>query len=115
MQEVFWGTTGGVTQTVIQAVDLRKNFGDVIALGGFDLSVRRGEVHGFLGPNGSGKSTTIRVLLGLVRASGGTVRLFGGDPWRAAIELHRRLACVPGDVSVVRLTGGESLSMDFVV
>ncbi|XAS75018.1 ATP-binding cassette domain-containing protein [Dermatophilaceae bacterium Sec6.4] len=109
------GTTGRVTDVVIQAVDLRKNFGKVIALGGLDLSVRRGEVHGFLGPNGSGKSSAIRISLGLVRATGGTVRLFADDPWRAAIELHRRLAHVPGDVSVVRLTGGESLSMDFVV
>ena len=66
------------------------------ALDGLDLAVRRGEVHGFLGPNGAGKSTTIRVLLGLLRADAGDVRLLGGDPWRDAAELHRRLAYVPG-------------------
>lgn len=91
---------------------LRKNFGDFPALDGLDLRVDQGEVHGFLGPNGAGKSTTIRILLGLVRASGGTVRLFGGDPWRDAVRLHRRLAYVPGDVSLwPGLTGGECLDL----
>ena len=69
-------------------------------------------MHGFLGPNGAGKSTTIRVLLGLLRADGGTVRLLGGDPWRDAAELHRRLAYVPGDVNLwPNLTGGETIDL----
>ncbi len=97
---------------VIEAVGLGKNFGHVVALDGLDLSVRGGEVHGFLGPNGSGKSTTIRILLGLVRSSGGVAKLFGGDPWRDAVELHRRLAYVPGDVSLwPGLTGGQCLDV----
>ncbi len=101
-----------VADPVIQTVGLRKNFGDVVALDGLDLTVRPGEVHGFLGPNGSGKSTTIRILLGLVRASGGGAELFGGDPWRDAVALHRRLAYVPGDVSLwPGLTGGECLDV----
>lgn len=52
-------------------------------------------MHGFLGPNGSGKSTTIRVLLGLLRADSGTATLLGGDPWHDSVSLHRRLAYVP--------------------
>jgi ABC-2 type transport system ATP-binding protein len=74
--------------------------------------VRAGEVHGFLGPNGAGKSTAIRVLLGLLRANGGEVRLLGGDPWADAVDLHRRLAYVPGDVDLwPTLTGGEALDL----
>ncbi len=91
---------------------LRKAFGHTMALDGLDLSVRAGEVHGFLGPNGAGKSTTIRVLLGLLRADAGTVELLGGDPWREGPELHRRLAYVPGDVSLwPELTGGEVIDL----
>ena len=91
---------------------LRKSFGRFEALRGLDLEVRRGEVHGFLGPNGAGKSTTIRVLLGLLRASAGEVRLLGGDPWRDVVELHRRLAYVPGDVSLwPSMTGGEMIDL----
>ena len=95
---------------VIHTRGLRKTFGRVAALDGLDLEVARGEVHGFLGPNGAGKSTTIRVLLGLYRPSGGTVSLFGEHPWRRPAELHRRLAYVPGDVSLwPALTGGEAI------
>ena len=71
-----------------------------------------GEVHGFLGPNGAGKSTTIRVLLGLLRADAGTASVLGGDPWRDAVDLHRHLAYVPGDVSLwPNLTGGEAIDL----
>src|SRR5687767_3612526 len=91
---------------------LHKSYGSTKALDGLDLTVTTGEVHGFLGPNGAGKSTTIRVLLGLLRADAGTVRLFGGDPWHDAAELHRRLAYVPGDVNLwPTLTGGEVIDL----
>jgi ABC-2 type transport system ATP-binding protein len=97
---------------VIEIEGLRKTFGSTVALDGLDLGVRTGEVHGFLGPNGAGKSTTIRVLLGLLRADAGTVRLFGGDPWRDAAALHRRLAYVPGDVKLwPGLCGGEVIDL----
>ena len=86
----------------IEVSGLHKTFGKTVALDGLDLAVAVGEVHGFLGPNGAGKTTTIRVLLGLVRAGGGTARLLGGDPWRDAVALHRRLAYVPGDVTLGR-------------
>lgn len=89
---------------------LSKSFGHTKALDGLDLTVSPGEVTGFLGPNGSGKSTTIRVLLGLLRADGGTVRLLGGEPWRDAVALHRRIAYVPGDVTLwPNLTGMQAI------
>src|SRR3954470_14875260 len=84
----------------IDAEGLIKRFGKVPALNGLDLHVRTGEVHGFLGPNGAGKTTTIRILLGLMRHDGGSARLLGGDPWSDATALHRRLAYVPGDVTL---------------
>ncbi len=91
---------------------LVKTFGSFRALDGLDLEVSTGEVHGFLGPNGAGKSTTIRVLLGLLRADGGSVSLLGGDPWADAVAIHRRLAYVPGDVSLwPNLTGGEAIDL----
>ncbi|MFU8874954.1 ATP-binding cassette domain-containing protein [Micromonospora sp. SL4-19] len=91
---------------------LVKTFGRTRALDGLDLAVQTGEVHGFLGPNGAGKSTTVRILLGLLRADAGAARLLGGDPWRDATELHRRLACVPGDVTLwPNLTGGEVIDL----
>ncbi|MGV8875319.1 MAG: ABC transporter ATP-binding protein [Rhodococcus sp. (in: high G+C Gram-positive bacteria)] len=96
----------------IEVDGLVKTFGSVRALDGLDLHVETGEVHGFLGPNGAGKSTTIRVLLGLVRATSGTVRLLGGDPWADTVALHRRLAYVPGDVTLwPSLTGGEVIDL----
>ena len=91
---------------------LEKSFGAVKALDGLDLTVHAGEVHGFLGPNGAGKSTTIRILLGLVRADSGTVRLLGGDPWTDAVDIHREIAYVPGDVTLwPSLTGGETIDL----
>jgi ABC-2 type transport system ATP-binding protein len=96
----------------ISVTGLVKEFGRTRALDGLDLSVRTGEVHGFLGPNGAGKSTAIRVLLGLIRADGGTARLLGGDPWTDAVELHRSLAYVPGDVTLwPNLSGGEVIDL----
>jgi ABC-2 type transport system ATP-binding protein len=96
----------------IDIQDLVKTFGAFRALDGLDLSVRRGEVHGFLGPNGSGKTTTIRVLLGLLRADSGRVTMLGADPWADAVEVHRRIAYVPGDVSLwPKLTGGEIIDL----
>ena len=96
----------------IEVRALRKSFGRTRALDGLDLTVRTGEVHAYLGPNGAGKTTTIRILLGLLRADGGEARLLGGDPWHDAVPLHRRLAYVPGDVTLwPSLTGGEIIDL----
>jgi ABC-2 type transport system ATP-binding protein len=98
--------------TAISVSGLVKTFGQTRALDGLDLTVRTGEVHGFLGPNGAGKSTTIRVLLGLLRADAGEATLLGGDPWTDSTSLHRRLAYVPGDVSLwPNLSGGEVIDL----
>jgi ABC-2 type transport system ATP-binding protein len=104
-------TTQGETMAV-EIEGLTKNFGSVRALRGLDLSVPKGQVTGFLGPNGSGKTTTLRVLLGLLRSDGGRVSLLGGDPWADAVALHRRIAYVPGDVTLwPNLTGGEAIDI----
>jgi ABC-2 type transport system ATP-binding protein len=96
----------------IDAEGLIKRFGPTVALDRLDLRVRTGEVHGFLGPNGAGKTTAIRILLGLMRPDGGTATLLGGDPWRDATALHRRLAYVPGDVTLwPALSGGEVIDL----
>lgn len=98
--------------TVIATRSLTKHYGHVHALDGLDLTVEQGQVHGFLGPNGAGKSTTIRILLGLARRTGGEVTVFGDDPWSRAVDLHRRIASVPGDVSVwPTLSGGEAVDL----
>ncbi len=98
--------------TAISVAGLDKSFGRTRALDGLDLTVHTGEVHGFLGPNGSGKTTTIRILLGLLRADAGSMRLLDGDPWRDATALHRRLAYLPGDVTLwPSLTGGEVIDL----
>ncbi|MFC9999367.1 ATP-binding cassette domain-containing protein [Nocardia sp. NPDC127526] len=97
---------------VIEIAGLRKTFGRTTALEGLDLTVAPGEVHGFLGPNGSGKTTTIRILLGLLRADAGTVRVLGADPWADAVALHERLAYVPGEVVLwPGITGGEVIDL----
>jgi ABC-2 type transport system ATP-binding protein len=96
----------------IEVAGLRKTYGPTCALDGLDLVVREGDVHGFLGPNGAGKTTTIRILLGLARPDGGHATVFGRDPWRDASTIHRRLAYVPGDVTLwPTLTGGEVIDL----
>ena len=98
--------------SVIELRDIVKTFGATRALDHLDLVVEEGEVHGFLGPNGAGKSTTIRVLLGLLKPDSGTAVMLGGEPWHDAAGLHRRLAYVPGDVSLwPNLTGGEVIDV----
>ena len=96
----------------VRTQDLTKSFGATRALDGFTIEVPAGQVAGFLGPNGAGKSTTIRILLGLLRADAGTAEVLGQDPWRDAVELHRRIAYVPGDTNLwPNLTGGEIIDL----
>ena len=101
-----------VSDLVIRIEHLVKTFGSTRALDGLDLDVAAGEVHGFLGPNGAGKSTTIRALLGLLRTDSGSLSVFGQDPWADSVAIHRRLAYVPGDVTLwPNLSGGETIDM----
>jgi ABC-2 type transport system ATP-binding protein len=98
--------------STISCSGLVKTFGSTRALDGLDLVVEPGEVHGFLGPNGAGKTVTMRILLGLVRRDSGTASVLGRDPWRNAVEVHRRLAYVPGDTNLwPNLSGGEILDV----
>jgi polyether ionophore transport system ATP-binding protein len=99
-------------ETLISISGLVKTFGRSRALNGLEMSVRAGELHGFLGPNGSGKTTTIRILLGLMRADAGEIKLLGGDPWHDAVQLHSKLAYVAGDVKLwANLSGGEVIDL----
>jgi ABC-2 type transport system ATP-binding protein len=97
---------------VIEMAGVVKRFGNVTALDELDLAVAEGEVHGYLGPNGAGKTTTLRLLLGMLHADAGSMRVLGLDPWRDVSALHRRIAYVPGDVSLwPNLTGGEVIDL----
>ncbi len=84
-------------EPVIHTEGLTKRYGATLALDALDLAVQQGEVYGYLGPNGSGKTTTIRLLLGLHRPSGGRSELFGIDAWRDPVAAHRRVAYVAGE------------------
>lgn len=98
--------------TVLQAVNLTKKFGDFTALDRVNISLNKGEVFGFIGPNGAGKSTTIRILLGILKATSGKATIFGQDAWKNAVEIHKRIAYVPGDVNLwPNLTGGEVIDL----
>jgi|GEM_PF-1827667 len=97
---------------VIEVNNLVKHFGSVVALGGISFSVHQGEVFGFIGNNGAGKSTTIRTLLGLLKATSGEAKVFGLDAWKDPVKIHRSLAYVPGDVNLwPNLTGGEVIDL----
>ena len=99
---------------IIKAENLVKTFGKVKALDGVNLEIGAGEIYGFIGPNGAGKSTTIRTLLGVLKPDLGTAQIFGQDVWAEAVDIHKRLAYVPGDVNLwENLTGGEII--DFFV
>lgn len=98
--------------SVVQISNLTKRFGKFTALDGVNMDVNQGEVFGFIGPNGSGKSTTIRVLLGILKATEGDVKIFGKDAWSDAVDIHKRIAYVPGDVNLwPNLTGGEVIDL----
>lgn len=98
--------------SVIKTVGLHKSFGKVHALNGIDLEINQGEIYGFIGPNGAGKSTLIRTLLGIIKADKGTAEIFGLDSWKDAVEIHKRISYVPGDVNLwPNLTGGEVIDL----
>lgn len=97
---------------ILTATNLTKRFGKFTALDGVNLEVNKGEVYGFIGPNGAGKSTTIRILLGMLKATEGEAKIFGKDVWSDAVEIHKRVAYVPGDVNLwPNLTGGEVIDL----
>ena len=93
--------------TIVEVTNLTKKFGKFTALDGVNLEVKKGEVYGFIGPNGAGKSTTIRVLLGIIKATSGEAKIFGMDAWKDAVEIHKRIAYVPGDVNLMAELDGR--------
>jgi ABC-2 type transport system ATP-binding protein len=96
----------------ISTAGLTKRFGPVTAVDGLDLEVDHGEVFGYLGPNGAGKTTTLRLLLGLLHPTSGSATVLGLDPWADTVELHRRVAYVPGEFAVwPSFTGTEMLDL----
>lgn len=96
----------------LETIKMSKMFGKFNALNGIDLKVSEGEVYGLIGPNGAGKTTTIRVLLGILQASSGSAKVFGMDAWKDSVEIHKRIAYVPGDVNLwPNLTGGEVIDL----
>lgn len=97
---------------IVEVTNLTKSFGDFKALNNIDLEVSKGEIHGFIGPNGAGKSTTIRVLLGMLKADEGQVSIFGKDAWSDAVNIHKRVAYVPGEANLwPNLSGGETIDL----
>ena len=97
---------------ILEVDHLQKNFGAFQALKDVSFELNSGEVLGYIGPNGAGKSTTLRVLLGIIKASGGQARIFGKDVWQDAIEIHKKIAYVPGEVYLwPNLTGGQSIDL----
>jgi len=97
---------------VLKIENVTKKFGKFTALSNVNLEVKKGEVYGFIGPNGAGKTTTIRTILGIYQATEGNISIFGQDAWQEAVEIHKRIAYVPGDVSLwPNLTGGEVIDL----
>ncbi len=98
--------------TILKTSNLTKRFGKFTALNKVNLKVNKGEVYGFIGPNGAGKTTTIRVLLGILKATEGEATIFGKDAWKDAVEIHKQIAYVPGEVNLwPDLTGGEVIDL----
>ncbi|MBM6615521.1 ABC transporter ATP-binding protein [Desemzia sp. RIT804] len=98
--------------SIVEVKGLSKKFGKFTALNQIDLVMNEGEIYGFIGPNGAGKSTTIRVLLGLLKPTEGQVSIFGKDAWRDSVEIHKRIAYVPGDANLwPNLTGGQVIDL----
>ena len=99
-------------EPIVKIAQLSKNFGKTAALKEVSFEIYPGEVVGFIGPNGAGKSTTIRIMLGLLKKSGGTVMLFGKDAWQDSLAIHESIAYVPGDLALwENLTGGQTIDL----
>ncbi|MDZ5710863.1 ABC transporter ATP-binding protein [Jeotgalibacillus haloalkalitolerans] len=98
--------------TILHIEHLSKRFGKFQALKDVSFTIRKGEIFGFIGPNGAGKSTTIRTLLGIIKPTSGGASIFGLDVWKDSVDIHKRIAYVPGDANLwPNLTGGEVIDL----
>src|SRR5579875_2053515 len=95
----------------IEVRGLVKRYGPLTAVAGVDLTVHPGDVYGYLGPNGAGKTTSLRMMLGLIRPSEGTVRLFGADPMESVGALRGVAGFVEAPTFYPYLTGRRNLSL----
>src|SRR3990167_3972388 len=96
--------------TIIEAKGLTKEYGNRAALDHLDLTVKKGDILGYLGPNGAGKTTTIRLLLGLIKPTSGSVTVMGKDADKFAASIHKNVAYVPGETNYwPALSGAETL------
>ncbi len=96
-------------ESPIEANGLRRNFGEIEAVCGVDLSVSQGEIYGFLGPNGAGKSTMVRMLTTLLKPSAGRARVAGFDVATDAGEVRRRIGVALQDAAIDPLMTGNEL------
>lgn len=97
---------------MLEMENVTKKFGSFTALDNVNLSLKQGEILGFIGPNGAGKTTTLRILLGILKATSGRASIFGKDAWKDAVDIHKNIAYVPGDVNLwPNLTGGEVIDL----
>jgi len=98
--------------SILKINNVTKQFGKFTALDNINLEINKGEIYGFIGPNGAGKTTTIRILLGILQATKGSSTIFDKDVWHDAVDIHKRISYVPGDVSLWdNLTGGEVIDL----
>jgi len=95
----------------IEVRGLGKCYGDLVAVDDVDLTVERGDVYGYLGPNGAGKTTSLRMMLGLIRPTAGTVRLFGRDPQLGVAALEGVAGFVEAPRFYPYLSGRKNLEM----
>lgn len=101
-----------INMTLLKVNEVTKTFGKFKALNGVNFTVEEGEIFGFIGPNGSGKSTTIKAILGMLKPDSGSIVAFDKDAWKDAVQIHKQVAYVPGDVNLwPNLTGGEVIDL----
>lgn len=97
-------------EPAVQLDNLRREYGDIVAVNDLSLAIPRGEVFGFLGPNGAGKSTTIGMLLGQTAPTAGTASIHGIDVWERPLAARHRVGALPERASLYdRLTGRQTL------
>lgn len=97
----------------VETRSLTKRYGDVWALRDCNLRLERGEVFGLLGPNGAGKTTLIRLLMGYLRPTDGSAWIDGLDCYQQAVDVHRRVAYLPGDARLFRHMRGREVLVFF--